>query len=271
MQEAWNGLLAVGFSDVYAKANMAWTYGDYCLCNDYYDAGLAVIEPVVTEFAQWLQDSVLKPKERKFYEEHFDALTFLRDGLIALRAGGAEAAAWIARDEARQPSEQTLRGQDLGLELHKAMKPISAASSEHSFAEVDAKYRTLETEFMSRLQPEDDFFVPELKSRIAHARFVAAHEHRQPFEVCRNLWNALHPWDFGHLEIKCPMIRRYAECCLLNNEPDAGLAVVEPLLAELQHQVDTDTADDMPSGKYPEEISRLQKLRNDLQALKTTA
>jgi hypothetical protein len=56
------------------------------------------------------------------------------------------------------------------------------------------------------------------------------------------------------------------ECCQNNGEFDAGLAVVEPLLAELQRQVNTGTDDDMASDSYPEEIARLEKLRDELQA-----
>ena len=217
---------------------------------------------------QWLQAAVLKPKQRKFYAEQLDHLNVHRDGLIAHRTDEAEAQAWLERYEASGPSPQDERKDKLSSELFWARKKISDLASNLSFAEIQQQYRQLETDFLARLQPDDEFFVPELKYSITWAIFVQAHEHRQSFEVCRDLWNELRPWDFGHLEHKCPMIRRYAECCIFNQQADAGLAVVEPFLAELQHQVDTGTDEDMPSEKYPEEIARLKKLRDELEALK---
>lgn len=267
-REAWNGLLELGFSDIHSKEMMAWFYADYCLSNEHFDAGIEVLEPVIAEYEAWLQGAVLKPKERKFYEGQIKNLKFLHEGLIALRTGGAAAEDWIARDEARGPTPQDERRHELRGNLYRAMKEVSEEASTASFTEIERAYRQVDADFSAQLQPDDDFFVPELKHRIACAIFVAAHEHRQPFEVCRDLWNALQPWDFGHLEHKCPMIRRYAECCIFNQQPDAGLAVVEPLLAALQHQVDTGTDEDMPSGKYPEEIARLKKLRDELDALR---
>jgi hypothetical protein len=270
-QEAWNAMVALGFSGDDIKRTMTWHYADYCLTNKHYDVGLTVLEPVVAEFEEWLQGIVLKPKMKTFYEDELEGLRHKRDGLIALRKGGAEAEAWLAREraraEARRPSPQKERQDKLRSDLIKAMKPIRATSAERSFTEIEQAMRQVETDFLARLQPDDHFWVPQLKQRITNAIFTKAHELRQPFEVCRDLWNELSPWDFGHLEHRCEFIWMYGDCCLFNQQPDAGLAVVEPLLAELQRQVDTGTDDEMGSDSYPEEITRLEKLRDELKAL----
>lgn len=267
LQDAWNELLALGFTDGDKKHEMVFFYADYCLNNGCYDAGLGVIEPAIAEFEEWLRGAVLKPKQRKFHEEELERQRFLRDGLVALRSGGAEAEAWLEREEARQASPQKQREDELGLELYRAMKPIFAIAADRSFAEVERAYREVETNFLARLQPGDELFEPRVRERITNAIFAAAHEHRESFEVCRDLWSQLHPWDFGHLEHRCVMVRRYAECCLFNRQSDAGLAVVEPLIAELQQHIDAGTDEDMPSERYPAEVGRLQKLRDELKAI----
>ena len=104
MQEAWDGLVALGITDEFKKRDMVFIYADYCLSHDHYDAALEWVEPLIADFELWLQTAVLTPELRKFRQDDFDNLKFLRDGLIALRAGGAEAEAWLARDEARRNS-----------------------------------------------------------------------------------------------------------------------------------------------------------------------
>jgi hypothetical protein len=103
-QEAWNALLALGFTDDEKKREMVIYHSCYCLDNEHYDEGLAVLEPLIAEFEAWLQTAVLDPKLRKFREDDLAHMKFRHEGLIALRAGGAEAEAWIARDEARRSS-----------------------------------------------------------------------------------------------------------------------------------------------------------------------
>lgn len=266
-QEAWNGLLALGFTDDEKKRDMVFYYADYCLDNEHYDAGLAVIEPVIAEFEEWLQATVISPRMRKFYVADLENLKFRRDGLIALRAGGADADAWLERDAARGSSPEEERKGQLRSELFWAMKKISDVASDLSFAEIEQRYRQIEVDFLSRLQSDELLMRAEAKQRITIAIFDQARERRQPFETCRDLWHELGPWDFGHIEHKCTMIRHYAECCSLHGQSEAGLEVVEPLLAELQNQVDTGNDEDMPPAWYPKEIGRLENLRDELKAI----
>jgi hypothetical protein len=104
MQEAWDDLVALGFTDEFKKRDMVFIYADYCLSHEHYDAPLELVEPVIAEFDAWLQRTVVVPPMKQIYEDHLHNLKFVRDGLIALRAGGAEAEAWLALDEARQNS-----------------------------------------------------------------------------------------------------------------------------------------------------------------------
>jgi hypothetical protein len=95
---------------------------------------------------------------------------------------------------------------------------------------------------------------------------MGADKHHEPFEVCRDLWNELMSFDFTNILQKCAMAWFYADSCVFNHQPEAGLAVVEPLLAELQRQVDTGT-DEETLQEYQDALARLEKLRDELKAL----
>lgn len=67
-QEAWNNLLAVGFSSRFMKWSMTCTYADCCWENEQDDVGLAVVEPAIAELEQWLSETTLEPHWRRDYE-----------------------------------------------------------------------------------------------------------------------------------------------------------------------------------------------------------
>lgn len=266
-QAAWNDLLALGFTDAEKKREMVYYWADYCLDQGLYDLGLAELDPVIAEFEEWLRTTALKPKLRAFYEKDLTNYQFLREGLVALRTGGDVAEDWLARDDARGPTPEQQHREKLSTQVFWAMKAIADETTQADFAEIEQRYRQFEGEFLASLAPEDESFGPEVKVRVTGALFHRACELHQPFEVCRDLWNGLQPWDFGHLETKCRMWRKYAQCCLEHGQGAAGLALVEPLLADLQHQVATGNDDEMAEDNYPEEIGQLEKLREELRAL----
>ncbi len=83
VHEAWNRLGALGFADANTKRAASLTYAQYCLDNDYYDAGLGVIEPVIAEFEQWLAETALEVELRSYYDEELTRIVSLRDELKA--------------------------------------------------------------------------------------------------------------------------------------------------------------------------------------------
>lgn len=269
-QEAWNDLCALGFSHDDIRFLKSWVYADYCLWHEQYDAGLEVIEPVIADYEQWLQNAVLRPKKRKYHEDDLEKYKFLRDGLLALKAGGAEAEAWLKLDEARGPTPEQERKNELDLKLVWAMKAIRDTASELSFTELEQKYRQLETDFLASLLPEDEAMVLETKRRIASDILGEAQKHNQPFEVCRQLWKETRALGFEFPHHEAWTTRPYAEYCLRHGQAEEGLAAVEPMLANWQKQIEEDTAEDMTID-YKQEIERMQKLREELVAIKTTA
>lgn len=268
-QEAWNELHALGFSDEERKLMMSHLYADYCAYNGQYDAGLAVAEPAIAAYEQWLQSATLRPKIRKYHEEMLGHSKHTRDGLLALKAGGAEAEAWLKLDEARGPTPEQERKSDLEHELYKKMKKIRDEGADLGFPEIEKHYRQLETEFLAALLPTDEAMVLETKRGIASALLDEAQKHSQPFEVVQALWKETRDLGFGSPEGEALNTRPYIEYCLRQGQVDEALAVVEPLLASWQKQIEEDTAEDMTSD-YKREIERMQKLREELVALKTT-
>lgn len=155
------------------------------------------------------------------------------------------------------------RETQLGWELGQAIQAIMAASFDRNFADVVRDYRRIEEDFVNR--PDgNDFHVLETKRRIAEAILLASHAHQQPFDICRNAWDALVSLGFTNLRTKCTESWWYADCCLINEQFDAGLAVLEPLIIEVQKQLDD------PSGARrlycQDELARLEKMHTKLKA-----
>jgi hypothetical protein len=80
----------------------------------------------------------------------------------------------------------------------------------------------------------------------------------------KKTWNDLLHLGFTNLRTKCTESWFYADCCLFNEQFDAGLAVLEPLMIEVRQQIDD------PAGSwrqyYQDELVRLEKLHTQLQA-----
>jgi hypothetical protein len=100
-QKAWENLVALGFSSLDNKCNKVCVYADWALETGEYTAGLAIIEPMITEVEQFLAEVTIEPMWRKSYEETLVCLQRRREGLLAFQRSEAEGAEWMAREEAR--------------------------------------------------------------------------------------------------------------------------------------------------------------------------
>jgi hypothetical protein len=83
-QKIWDELVERGFSDHETMRNNTAIYARCCQFNGEFAAGIAVLEPLITEMEQSLKGKVLKKKERKWYEK--DVMIF-RKILDELKAG----------------------------------------------------------------------------------------------------------------------------------------------------------------------------------------
>lgn len=269
----WNALVELGFSSIEMFCNMAWFYADCCLLNAQYDTGLEVLDMVVEEIHRRLEVPGLTSHAEKYYDTELDHLGTLREGLNAYKSSEAEGNAWDERrdaeSEAQESSAQERQKNEIICKLFSATKPLRATSSDRGFDELVAEYRRAEAGFLERLESGDELFVPDVRRHFATTILEEAQQRHAPLEVCNAAWNELVRWGFGDLEHRCAVTRVYAECCLFNQQPDAGLAVVEPLLAKIQNDVDEGTDKQMSRQRYSRKIAHLTKLRDELLALKT--
>lgn len=64
----WEELVQRGFSDHLQKCTFTGIYARCCQHNGEFDAGLAVLEPLIVDCNDWLNHTTLTPEERGFWE-----------------------------------------------------------------------------------------------------------------------------------------------------------------------------------------------------------
>ena len=89
---------------------------------------------------------------------------------------------------------------------------------------------------------------------------------RRPFDVCQKAWNDLLALGFTSRYMKCNMTCVYADCCLEMEQDEAGLAVVEPVIAELEDWLAVTTLEPNGRSDYESGLAGLKKRRDKLKA-----
>ncbi|HVK69445.1 MAG TPA: hypothetical protein VM694_33540 [Polyangium sp.] len=117
-----------------------------------------------------------------------------------------------------------------------------------------ADYRRIEADFAPRAGDASRRFMRTVKRRIAEDLLWAASRLEQPFEVCRDAWNELVRLGFTDLWEQCQTAQTYVASCLRTHKPEEGLAVLEPLIAELERGLEAELArrgEAQASGEVP--------------------
>ena len=149
--------------------------------------------------------------------------------------------------------------------LADAKVAILVKEPEMSFEEAAQKYREVEMDFVARA-PDDEEFVLETRRRIAEKILLAAQSYEQPFDVCFEAWGHLLRLGFSNTYRESLMTWFYADCCLMNEKPEAGIAVLEPLIADFEDRLSQPNA--KGASFYQQELERLRKLLADLITLR---
>lgn len=118
------------------------------------------------------------------------------------------------------------------------------------------EYRALEAEFLPRIARQD--YALEIRRRIAERILDAAHGKKVPFEVCTSSWNDLLHLGFSNFERQCTMTWFFADCCRKHQQTETGLAVLDPLIAELERLRVEAIATNEPVDYYDHELALLQ-------------
>ncbi len=160
---------------------------------------------------------------------------------------------------------QTPQG-ETGAQFSALAKAIDCAwlqTQNGDFTEGLREYRRVEAEFVARMN-DNESFVLETRRRIAEAILSLAYDKHPPFEVCREAWNEVVRLGFTNLGVRCRASSDYVLCCLYDEECEEGLAVLEPLLDELERGLEEAKAAQRRTGFHEQELEGLGDLRDEL-------
>ncbi|MRG95776.1 hypothetical protein [Polyangium spumosum] len=143
---------------------------------------------------------------------------------------------------------------------------LDALKEKLSFTEAVDAFRRLEAEFVARAG-DDEWDVRETRRRIAEYILRVADAHHPPFEVCRQAWNDVIRLGFSDKYIECVMTWYFADCCRYDENPEEGLAVLLPLIAELERGLEEARATQSSMEEFYEyHLEPLLKIRDELLA-----
>jgi len=134
-----------------------------------------------------------------------------------------------------------------------------------SFEEAVCEYRRVEAEFVEAAG-NDEWDVVETKRRISEWLLRLALRADQPHEVCREFWHELIQRGFSNDEQRYIFTCIYARCCQMNGEFDAGIAVLEPLIAEAEQALAETTLTPDNRAFYEANLQLDRKIRDELKA-----
>ena len=245
-REAWNEIGRLGFTDISARCTASRFYADCCIYDERPEEGLAVLEPLLTELERQLEERRATQQSTEFQEYYIEYLSDLLGELLAQQRGELDPDRSTRRlDEENPPTPEEERSDALWDEFSEARLAVwktFARTRERSFVDVAADYRRVEAEFTARAREDEASkdLVFSVEARIADDLFRAATMLEQPFEVCREAWNEVVRLGFDDLWEQCWMARMYVNSCLRTHKPEEGLAVLEPLTAELERGLDAE-------------------------------
>jgi len=136
---------------------------------------------------------------------------------------------------------------------------------ELTFEEAVREYRRIETKFVARAESDEED-VRDIQRRVTAKILGAARGNEQPHEVCRAIWEELVQRGFSDREQKSIFTGIYARCCQMNGEFDAGLAVLEPLIAESEQWLEHAILTPELRAYWEHDLAIDYKIRDELKA-----
>lgn len=151
------------------------------------------------------------------------------------------------------------------VELAQRFTEVCLHEHERPFTDVVHDYRRIEEEFVTRAGDNEEFAL-HVKRRISRLILGAALMADQPHEVCRGIWEELVERGFSDHEKKRIHTGIYARCCQMNGEFDAGLAVLEPLITEMEQALKGKGLKKKERKWYEKGVATSRKIRDELKA-----
>lgn len=143
------------------------------------------------------------------------------------------------------------------VEFVQRMHEVRMREEDLGFEAAVREYRQIETEFVAR-EANEEWKVIETKRRITESLLDCALRATQPQNVCRELWEEMLQRGFSGIDMRHMMGGIYALCCQENGEFEAGIAVLTPLITELEQLLQRDTLTPQ-NRKFCEENIRMHK------------
>jgi hypothetical protein len=133
------------------------------------------------------------------------------------------------------------------------------------FTSVVADFRALESEYLVRVGDNEEN-AQQVRRIITEMLLQMAQDLDQPFETCQRYWNDLVQLGFYRIERRCNKTWLFADCCREHGQTELGLAVLDPLIVELERLRAEPTVTEQAAKYYDQELGYLRKLRAKLEA-----
>ncbi|MDI1483933.1 hypothetical protein [Polyangium sp. y55x31] len=272
-REAWNELVRLGFTNIHVRCMKTWCYAECCRYDEKPEEGLAVLEPLIAELERGLEEAKAAKRRTGFYEQELERLGDLRGALLAQQRGQLNPERSTRRlDEAHPPTPEEERSDAVWDEFSNARSAVVktfARTQERSFADVAADYKQIEADFTARAGEGEASvdLVLSMRRCIAGDLLWAASQLEQPFEVCRDAWNEVVRLGFTDLWEQCLKAETHVESCLRTHKPEEGLAVLEPLIGELERGLEAELrrrSEAQAKGEVPMQAGLTPKYYRDM-------
>lgn len=149
------------------------------------------------------------------------------------------------------------------------VEAILVKETEMEYADIVRAYQNIQDKFVNHAA-DDEWEVLETKRRIAERIFRAGYESEQPFEVCRDNWNAMVELGFSSIGTLCTTAWFYADSCLYAGHYDAGIDVLDMVMKEIHRRFEEPALTEHAKKYYHKELTDLGKLREGLVAFKSS-
>ncbi len=136
---------------------------------------------------------------------------------------------------------------------------------EWPFDAVAREFRRIEEEFVARAGDNKEIAL-DFKRRISKHILGAALMADQTHEVCREIWEEVVKRDFPDHEQKRTHTVIYARCCQMNGEFAAGIAVLEPLITEMEQLLKGKALKRKERKWYEKDLATSRKILDELKA-----
>ena len=133
------------------------------------------------------------------------------------------------------------------------------------FASIAAEFRAIEAEFVAHFHDNEEN-AQQVRRIMAAMLMQAAWDKDQPFDTCQRYWNDLQQLGFYRIERRCLETGVFAVCCHDYGHTELGVAVLDPLIAELERLRAEPSVGTWAAEYYDEEIVSMRKLRARLEA-----